>query len=307
MGKLKGFFWGILSSASFGLIPLFTLPLLLGGFTTSCILLYRHVFASLILLFMLLAGHESLRLNLREVFAVIICGVLYFFSAFLLFNGYKTMSTGLATTLHFLYPVFVALIMGLFFKQKVSPFTMIAIALALTGIFMLCRMSSHSAVSLSGIIFVVLSGLAYALYIVVVNNVRVLREMNNLKLTFYTMLFCACILLGQSVYKAELEWLQAPSDWLNVLMLAIVPTLVSNIALIRAIKSIGSTLSSVLGAMEPLVAILIGIFVFGEQFNLRIALGIGLILMAVMLIIASPFLDDNIKKRLERFNRPSKL
>ncbi|PID88586.1 MAG: EamA family transporter [Bacteroidia bacterium] len=303
MGKLKGFFWGLLSSSSFGMIPLFTLPLMAAGFTTACILLYRHVFAALILAIMLLIKGEDLKLNIKELCSVILCGVLYFFSAFLLFNGYKEMTTGLATTLHFLYPVFVALIMGLFFKQKVSPFTMIAIALALTGIFLLCRINSSSTVSLLGIIFVVLSGLAYAIYIVAINNIKVLREMNNLKLTFYTMSFCACILLGQGLYLSEIELLKEATHWINALLLALVPTLVSNIALIRAIKSIGSTLSSVLGAMEPLVAILIGIFVFKESFNLQIGIGISLILLAVILIILSPLLDDNIKKRIERLNK----
>ncbi len=306
MEKFKGFFWGLLSSSSFGMIPLFTLTLLAVGYSTSCILLYRHIFAALILMIMLLIKKESLRLNKKELLSVLLCGVLYYFSAFLLFNGYKIMNTGLATTLHFLYPIFVALIMGLFFKQKVSPFTITAIALALTGIFLLCRISSNTTISLTGIILVILSGLAYALYIIAVNNISVLREMNNFKLTFYTMLFCACILFAKGLYHSEFELLREPMHWTNALLLALVPTLVSNLALIRAIKSIGSTLSSVLGAMEPMVAILIGIFVFGESFNLKIALGIGLILLAVILIIISPLLDENIKKRLERFNKQSK-
>ncbi len=301
MNKFKGFFAGLLSSASFGLIPLFALPLLKAELMPSCILFYRHIFAGLLIALMLLYKKLSFKISGREVGMLMLCGLLYYCSAFLLFTSYRLMSTGLATTLHFLYPVFVALIMGLFFKQKVSPFTMIAIVLALLGISLLSQIGSEVQLNLWAVIIAIASGLAYALYIVLVNNVAVLREMNNMKLTFYTMSFCTCLLLGQTLIYGEMQLLSNASEWSNVLLLAIIPTLVSNLALIRAIKLIGSTLTSVLGAMEPVVAMLVGIFVFGEAFTDKMGFGVSLILLAVLLIILSPLLDQNIKQRLERF------
>ena len=68
-------------------------------------------------------------------------------------------------------------------------------------------------------------------------------------------------------------------------MLALIPTVVSNLALVRAVKSIGSTLTSVLGAMEPVTAVCVGIFLFGEAFTTSIGVGIALIIVAVMVII----------------------
>ena len=82
--------------------------------------------------------------------------------------------------------------------------------------------------------------------------------------------------------------------------MALLPTLVSNLALVRAIKSIGSTLTSVLGAMEPLTAIIIGILVFDETVTGVMALGTLLILAAVTLIVLSPLLDKRIADRLKR-------
>ena len=66
---------------------------------------------------------------------------------------------------------------------------------------------------------------------------------------------------------------------------ALIPTVVSNLALVRAVKSIGSTLTSVLGAMEPVTAVCVGIFLFGEAFTTSIGVGIALIIVAVMVII----------------------
>ncbi len=214
------------------------------------------------------------------------------------------MSSGLATTLHFLYPIFVSIIMFTCFKQRISPFTIVAITLALGGVALLFAFGSGSLyLSFLSVVLVVLSGLCYAVYIVVVNNIKCLREMSNLKLTFYAMLFCSLIFLAQSVSAGSFVVVKDSSLWLNLGLLALVPTLVSNIALVKSVKVIGSTLTSVLGAMEPLVAILISVFVFNDPLTWNTFVGIVLILVAVLLIIISPFLDENVSKRLDHFKR----
>lgn len=303
MSKFKGFFAGVLSSATFGMIPLFSLPLLNSGMHTESILCYRLIFAAIAVGILMSYKKQSFALHKKELGYLLICGILYYCSASLLFYGYKIMTSGLATTLHFLYPVFVTLIMHFVFKQKISPFTIAAIILALGGVMLLSMFGESQSVSIVGIIIVMISGASYAIYMVLVNNRECLRTMNNLKLTFYALLFCGLFFIIDAIFNGGITLAPDVHGWINLLLLALLPTLVSNIALVQAIKTIGSTLTAVLGAMEPLVAIIIGIFVFKENFTILTAIGIAMILVAVTLIIISPLLDKNIQARLERFSR----
>lgn len=302
--NFRGFLAGMASSATFGMLPLFTVPVMAAGLSVNNILCYRMFIVSIAMAILMLIRRIPFHISWKALGWCMVLGLCYYGSATLLFQGYATMSTGVATTLHFLYPVFVTLIMAFFFKQRTSPFTIIAIVLALTGITLLSigRGGGTGNASVASIIMVLLSGLAYALYIVLVNNVQVLRRRNNIKLAFYALL-CSCfyfvlhaIIVGEKIQLASDAY-----AWINLVCLALLPTLVSNLALMYSIKSIGSTLTSVLGAMEPLTALIIGIIIFNEAFTTQIGIGVVLILIAVTLIILSPIFDQNIANRLERF------
>ena len=106
MNNLKGFAFGILTSATFGLIPLFTLPLMAKGMQFDSILFYRFLFAALALTGVMMVKKESFKVEKREIPVLILLGFFYTASAMFLFWGYNFMSAGIATTLHFTYPVF---------------------------------------------------------------------------------------------------------------------------------------------------------------------------------------------------------
>ena len=285
MNKINGFLCGLLSSASFGLIPLFTLPAMHQGMNFELILLYRFFFAALALAGLLLLTGKSFHIKLKEIPSLFLLALLYLMSALFLFWGYKLMSSGVATTLHFMYPVFTTLIMMLFFHEKRSMWRFGAILLAISGVFFLSSEGGGSGhVTLIGIIIVLISALGYALYLVTVSQLKV-GQMNGLKLTFYV------FVLGGSMLALGIlptTGIQAIPSWDvagNLLMLALIPTVISNLALVHAVKSIGSTITSVLGAMEPVTAICVGIFIFNEAVTAGIGLGIGLIIAAVTIII----------------------
>ena len=305
MNKFKGFLFGMTASSTFGLLPLFTLPIMSEGLTTNSILCYRMLFASVLVAVLMQVRKIAFRTNLRELLWCAFLGFFYYGSASLLFQAYGTMSSGMATTLHFLYPVGVTLIMALVFKQRPSPFTILAIILGLSGVALLSLKEGgdSSSASLVGILLVLLSGLSYAAYLVTMNNVRRVRESNNLKLTLYVLIFSALFFLLDTSLSGGLQMIPSGRALTNLLLLAFLPTLVSNLALVRAVKSIGSTLTSVLGAMEPLTAIVIGVVVFGEEVTGPMALGILLILLSVTIIVLSPLLDKNIADRLRRLSK----
>lgn len=304
MNKFKGFLYGIVASSTFGLLPLFTLPVMGEGLTTFSILSYRMLFASILVAVLMLIGRVSFATNLKELRWFAVLGFLYYGSAALLFQAYGGMASGLATTLHFMYPVSVTVIMALVYKQRPSVVTICAIILSLVGVALLClRESSTGVSSLLSVFLVLLSGVCYAVYLVLVSTVRRINQQNSQKLTFYVLMFSGVFFMLSTLQGGGLQIIPSASAGINLLLMATLPTLLSNLALVRSVKNIGSTLTSVLGAMEPLTAIIVGILVFDESLRGLMVVGIILILVSVSLIVLSPLLDKRIAERLQRLAR----
>lgn len=300
MSNLKGFSYGIATSVTFGLIPLFTLPLMAKGMKFDSILFYRFFFAALALTGRMLWRKESFRVGKREVPVLIVLGFFYTGSALFLFWGYSFMAAGIATTLHFTYPVFVTLLMGIFFREKTFWVTYVAIALAIGGVARLSISEGEMQLSATGVGIVLLSAVAYALYIVTVNKSNV-RQMTGQKLTLYVFMVSTILFFIQIQIRGSLQAIPDTASFINLLLLALVPTVVSNITLVQAVHHIGSTLTAVLGAMEPVTAVMVGVWLFGEPFTANLALGIFLIIVAVTMIILSKY----IRKSLQEIKRLS--
>ena len=304
MNKFKGFLYGIMASSTFGLLPLFTLPVMGEGLTTFSILSYRMLFASILVAVLMLIGRVSFATNLKELRWFAVLGFLYYGSAALLFQAYGGMASGLATTLHFMYPVSVTVIMALVYKQRPSLVTICAIILSLVGVALLClRESSTGVSSLLSVFLVLLSGVCYAVYLVLVSTVKRINQQNSQKLTFYVLMSSGAFFMLSTLQGGGLQIIPSASAGINLLLMATLPTLLSNLALVRSVKNIGSTLTSVLGAMEPLTAIIVGILVFDESLRGLMVVGIILILVSVSLIVLSPLLDKRIAERLQRLAR----
>lgn len=220
--KTKGFIYGAIAAASYGMNPLFTLPLYAAGMSVDTVLFYRYFFAVIVLGILMKMQHQSFALRKADILPLVIMGLLFSFSSLLLFMSYNYMDAGIASTILFVYPVMVAVIMGAFFKEKISAITVFSILLALAGIALLYQGDGGKPLSTIGIIFVLLSSLSYAIYIVGVNR-STLKNLSTTKLTFYAILF------GLSVYIVRLNFLTdlqvIPTAWLwgDVLALAILP------------------------------------------------------------------------------------
>ena len=283
------------TSVTFGLIPLFTLPLIGRGMEYDSILFFRFFFASTALAAVMLIKRESFRIDLRDLPVFILLSFFYTFSSLFLLCGYGYMGAGVATTLHFTYPVFVTLLMLFLFREKSSWLTWIAIALAVCGVALLSLPSSGMQADVKGIVIVLLSAVAYGSYIVGVNKSRV-RNMNSRKLAFYVFVFTTIIFGVRNLVSGTMQLPPDPSSYGNLILLAVLPTVVSNITLVLAVQNIGGTLTSVLGALEPMTAVCIGALVFGEDFTLREGFGILLVLIAVTVIILTGTIQGSINK-----------
>ena len=191
--KTKGFIYGAIAAASYGMNPLFALPLYAAGMSVDTVLFYRYFFATIVLGILMKMQHQSFALHKADVLPLVIMGLLFSFSSLLLFMSYNYMDAGIASTILFVYPVMVAVIMGIFFKEKISAITVFSILLALSGIALLYQGDGNKPLSTLGIIFVLLSSLSYAIYIVGVNR-STLKNLPTTKLTFYAILFGLSVL-----------------------------------------------------------------------------------------------------------------
>ena len=288
---------GAIAAASYGLNPLFALPLYADGMGADSVLFYRYAFGLVMLGVMMLVQKQSFALRRCEVLPLVIMGLLFSFSSLTLFLSYNYMDAGIASTILFVYPVLVAILMAVFFKEKVSPITMISIALAFTGISLLYQGEGGQTLSLTGVTLVFISSLTYALYIIGVNR-SVLKDMPIAKLTFYVLLFGLSVYVIRLKFCTQLDVVSQPVLWINPVCLALFPTVISLVAMTKSIHYIGSTPAAILGALEPLTAICCGVLVFGERLTPRIILGIVLILIAVTLIILGKSLIRQLQVRV---------
>lgn len=296
--KAKGYILGAVAAATYGMNPLFALPLYKAGMNPDSVLFFRYLFAIPVLGMMIVARGRSFKLKRKEVLPLIIMGLLVALSSLALFQSYNYMDVGIASTLLFVYPILVALIMWIAFKEKLTLPTVLCILLALGGIGLLYKSGDGSTLNLTGIILVMISALSYAIYIVGVNQ-STLKNLATLSLTFYVLLFGLVLFLvrvdfGQSLRVAETWYL-----WGNLIALAIFPTAISFLCTTQAIQYIGSTPTVILGALEPLTAVFFGVVVFGESLTLRLSCGMLMIILAVTLIIAG----GNITIYLVRFRK----
>ena len=296
--KAKGYILGAVAAATYGMNPLFALPLYKAGMNPDSVLFFRYLFAIPVLGMMIVARGRSFKLKRKEVLPLIIMGLLVALSSLALFQSYNYMDVGIASTLLFVYPILVALIMWIAFKEKLTLPTVLCILLALGGIGLLYKSGDGSTLNLTGIILLMISALSYAIYIVGVNQ-STLKNLATLSLTFYVLLFGLVLFLvrvdfGQSLRVAETWYL-----WGNLIALAIFPTAISFLCTTQAIQYIGSTPTAILGALEPLTAVFFGVVVFGESLTLRLSCGMLMIILAVTLIIAG----GNITIYLVRFRK----
>ena len=222
--KVKGYILGAVAAATYGMNPLFTLPLYREGMNPDSVLFFRYLFAIPILGIMLKARGRSFSLKRKEILPLVILGWLVAISSLTLFQSYNYMEAGIASTILFVYPILVALIMAVAFKEKVTLQTVLCIFLALSGIGLLYKGGDGTTLSLVGVGLVMASALSYAIYIVGVNR-PILKDVATLKVTFYVLLFGLSLFLvrvdfGQSLHVVDKWYL-----WGNLIALAIFPTL----------------------------------------------------------------------------------
>lgn len=257
-------------------------------------------------------GYESFKVSRGELSTLIALGLLFVVSSLTLYCSFLYMDSGVACSLLFVYPVMTAVLMAMLYGEKITKTTAAAIALSLVGVLLLYKGDGEAVLSTVGVLLVMVSALSYALYIIVANRASAPEsgleashnrfskylphratihrlDMSAMKLSFYVLIVCAVSMVLFSLTSPErhLMPLATGREWGYSLMLAIVPTVFSLVSMGIAVRIIGSTPTAIMGALEPLTAVVIGLTVFHEALTVNLVAGILLILTAVITIILS--------------------
>lgn len=280
----RGFLYGALAAICYGTNPLGALYLYKAGFTPGSVLFYRFAGASILSALFILFLRKDFRVPKENIPYIGFLGFLFAASALCLYLSFLFMDAGVASTLLFSYPIMVAVFMVIFFKEKLQRKTVVSILLAISGVVLLMRTGDGSVLSPAGIALVFFSSLAYAIYIIIA--ARMPKPIGALKMNMYIFAVCALCLLvyslcapGHSIHPVEnlreFAWL---------FQLAFMPSLLSLIFMQKALRTIGSTPTAILGALEPVTAVCIGVGVFHEALSVRLVAGIIFILCSVTLL-----------------------
>lgn len=280
--KGAGFAVVIFSAVLFGLLPLFVRLVYANGGNSLSVVFYRFSLALIPAFLVLKLKGISLKLSRRDglrILLLTVCG--YGGTAFLLFASYYFIPSGMATTIHFTYPVFVILGSILFLHEKAEPLKLICVALCMGGILLFYRGNGQGGVT--GILLAFLSGITYTFYILYLNRGGI-SQMPMMKLIFYMNLFASVILLPIGMVTGKMAVHLTAAGWIYMAFLSIAICLTAVWMFQVGVSKAGPQNAAILSTFEPLTSLVMGALFFQEAFTLRTLAGSGLILISVILV-----------------------
>lgn len=284
-GRFRGYVFAALAAAFYGTNPLFAVPLY-SGMDAVSVLLFRYLLGIPLLAAIIVGRSWRLLPERGEALPLAVSGVIMGLSSLALYEAYRFMNAGLASTLLFMYPVLTSLLMTLFFHERFRLVTGFCLGLTGAGLLLLMRPSGGAGVSVTGFVLIFLSSLTYAVYLVLVKVSRVLALIPPVRSLLWQLLF------GGLVFVAVLPWsggLTMPATlfaWGSLASLALFPTVLSLIFTLRAIAIIGPTPTAIFGALEPVTAVSLSLLFLGESITGREIFGGCLIVAATLLVVA---------------------
>lgn len=292
--KNIGAIQALLGAVFFGFIPFFTLPLYDLGYTSDLTLFYRFFTAAVLMAVFLCFKRQNIRVSLKSMASILLHGANYFFIALFLFLALRYADSGIVTTIFYTNPIFVLLLSVFFFKEKLEAYKVVLILVTSFGVALLSGFFSGGvSISFTGLLFSFLAGLGYAVYIVLLLKLPandVSREVFSFYLFFFGALtsFVYMLLFTDNLFLAK-----TGTEWMYILGSALITGVVSNILLIYALPKVGTVYASILGVMEPLTAVFIGVTVFGEEMTLIKFIGIVIVVSAIILLTLIPKMRKN--------------
>lgn len=285
--KAIGIFLTVLSAVLYGLNPLFSKTIGTDGCDPLTQTFSRLAVGAVIFFLILLSRgggiRRQLRVTRREMKDILICCIGYGLIGPLLFASYDYLASGLATTLHFVYPVLVVIACIVFRYERASRRKLLCCVLCFAGI--LCFYTPGGEVSAYGVFLAIASGVAWAYYIVHLNSSG-LVEMEPIRLAFWLCALSSVLVGGITLVSGGFTFPTAAFPRGALIAYCVVATAASLLFQLGN-KYVGAQSASMLSTFEPLTSVVVGLLVYHEVLTLRTVLGILFILLAVILLAAA--------------------
>lgn len=272
----------IVSAICFGLVPMFMKVVCAEGGNTLSGAFYRF-FLSLPPLYIYLKIKKIplavTKTQFMKICLITIAG--YGGTSLLLFFSYNFIPSGMATTIHFVYPAMVILFSIIFLKERVKTIKIVCVVLCMIGIVLFHN--GEATVSLLGILLAFASGNTYAFYVIYLDKSE-LREMPSLKLIFYMNSVASVLVFAVSVATGQLRVALTPTGWAVALLFAISVSFIAVLGFQIGVKYTGGQSAAILSTFEPITSVIIGVLIYGEKFSPKSVAGCILILLATVLV-----------------------
>lgn len=293
---LNGIFYACISSASFGFSPLFSIGLLAAGLSNSDVLSYRWALAAIVLMVYAAVKGKTLRINsLEEAWKIALLSGLRALTSVTLLIGYANIASGIASTINFMYPVIVVFWMMLVHGEQKSWINLAAIALSILGVYLMASgdgLKIEGGNTALGLACSIISAVSFAAYYILMKRTRA-DKIEVVKFTTWIMIMCAVyFIIGGLIVDGGITLVHDGKLWLYILGLALWSTMISNFTGVKAVRRIGPTLTSILGALQPLTAVILGVLFLDEHLGFKSIAGIVLILVSVLMVVT----HHNMKK-----------
>lgn len=239
----------------------------------------------MLVLFLAITHPKLLKIRLKDSFVFIGTGILSIvFFNWCYFTAIKEISLSIAVMLLYTGPAFVVLLSRILFKELLNLPKITALLLTLTGCMLVVQLFplEEKSVSLYGLLIGLGSGFGYALYSIF--GKMALRTYSSLTIITHTFVFASIALLPVSGFTINSALLSSGGVWWSILGLGFLPTVLAYLLYTKGLSMIESGRASVTATMEPVVATVIGVYVFDEILTGFQLFGIGLIIAAVVLI-----------------------
>lgn len=287
--RFNGFFYAIISSASFGFSPLFSIALIAAGLSHFDILTYRWGVAALVLMIYAAIKGKTLKLlSFGEIWRVLLLSALRAITSITLLIGYANIASGIASTINFMYPVVVALCMMLFFGEKKSLSNILSILMSIAGVYLLAHgdgLFVEGGNPTLGLTCSIISAVSFAAYYIIMKRTKA-DKIEVVKFTTWIMMMSAVyFFICGLIFDGRITLVTDSRAWVYILGLGLWSTMVSNFTGVKAIRRIGPTLTSILGALQPLTAVILGVIFLDEHLGVKTVIGMIMILVSVTMVV----------------------
>jgi len=284
MKNVNGILYIVLSSVSFGVMPILAKLAYNQGATTYSVLFLRFIFAVFMILYYLIKNKISLKLTKRQVVLVISLGIFgYSGTAGSLFLAYNYISVGLATMILYTYPIIVSLLSYFIYKEKLYTKKVVCFILSLIGLYALIGVDNVSLINTKGLVLAAMAAVFYSLY-VIGSSCNDIKKLNSFVMTFYISVVSAITMGIAGITTNTLSFNLTFYSLVCILLLAFISTVVALMAFLQGVKIIGPSKASILSTLEPIVSLVLGYIILNQGINFQQIIGSILIISAVLLL-----------------------